>query len=359
MILASPTIEYLHQAYPSAKITLILRPEILPLVELCPHIDRFVTMPRYNLFGAWRKIRFAVKSFMFCFRHRLFRNAVSYVLHTTPYAQECVLSFVACARSRVGCINPEIRWSRLCFSEPVFPRGRHEVERIMSVGQKGSSCTLPALTLRAWLCDTDYEPARENLTDGIRYIAVGCNVTQDKHRRWPVHKYAETIRRFHEEHPQYQFVVVGGQNDKEFALELISLTGSYVKDFSGRLTLRESCAVLSHCDCFIGNDSGPMHMAAAVGTPVVEISGCPTGYPVDHHNAPERFGPYGVPSVICRPKRNRSLFESERASVKSGNMLGVCVNEAFDALQQLASGLFSGDSAQVPCRHLHKSGMVS
>jgi ADP-heptose:LPS heptosyltransferase len=67
------------------------------------------------------------------------------------------------------------------------------------------------------------------------------------------------------------------------------------------LTLRESAAVLERCQLFIGSDSAPMHLAAAVGVPCVEISCHPVAGDPLHNNAPERFAPWGVPSKVVRP----------------------------------------------------------
>ena len=53
---------------------------------------------------------------------------------------------------------------------------------------------------------------------------------------------------------------------------------------------------------YIGNDSGPMHMAAAVETPVVEISCHPETAPPEHANAPERYYPLVSPHRVVRPQ---------------------------------------------------------
>ena len=49
--------------------------------------------------------------------------------------------------------------------------------------------------------------------------------------------------------------------------------------------------------------AGPMHLAAAVGTPVVEISCHPLHGSVVHHNSPKRFGPFGVPHIVLQPEK--------------------------------------------------------
>ncbi|TIT44525.1 MAG: glycosyltransferase family 9 protein, partial [Mesorhizobium sp.] len=60
----------------------------------------------------------------------------------------------------------------------------------------------------------------------------------------------------------------------------------------GELSLESLLAVLEQARMFLGNESGPMHMAAAAGTPVVGLFGLTN---------PSRWGPVGVPSIALRP----------------------------------------------------------
>lgn len=89
-----------------------------------------------------------------------------------------------------------------------------------------------------------------------------------------------------------QVVVVGGPDDVELAEEIADacrLADPLVA--AGRTGLKQTAAILEQCDLFIGNDSAPMHMAQAVGTPVVALFG-----PTD----PGNFGPLGPHDVVVR-----------------------------------------------------------
>jgi ADP-heptose:LPS heptosyltransferase len=98
--------------------------------------------------------------------------------------------------------------------------------------------------------------------------------------------------------PRPAFVVVGGNDERDIAEQFRRLVSGRSINLAGRLSLKGTAAVLAQCRLFIGNDSGPMHLAAAMGTPVVTFFG---------PSEPFRFHPYGVPYKLlevdlpCRP----------------------------------------------------------
>ena len=86
-------------------------------------------------------------------------------------------------------------------------------------------------------------------------------------------------------------VFTGGEQDRDAVEEIISRMSSSPVNFCGRLNLLELGALFSRCALVISTDTGPMHLAAAMGTPVVALFG-PT--------APARTGPYGPGHVVVR-----------------------------------------------------------
>jgi ADP-heptose:LPS heptosyltransferase len=88
----------------------------------------------------------------------------------------------------------------------------------------------------------------------------------------------------------FRIALLGGRNDRDDSQQIILETGrEKVRNFSDLLSLEESAALLGYCQFLISNDTGIMHLAVAVGTPVVAIFG-PT--------SPGQIGPYDVNSYI-------------------------------------------------------------
>ena len=83
------------------------------------------------------------------------------------------------------------------------------------------------------------------------------------------------------------------------------MTENKIINTVGQTTLRQTAALLKHCSLFIGNDSGPMHIAAAMKTSVIEISCHPRSGDTCHPNSPTRFSPWGTESIVLQPEQHK------------------------------------------------------
>lgn len=126
-------------------------------------------------------------------------------------------------------------------------------------------------------------------------VAV-CLAAADVKRRWPVLNYSELICRLHRI-SCLKFAILGETPEQE---ELVYDDGRVV-DFRGKLTLRETVALLRRTSLFIGNDTGLMHIAAAVGCAVVEISSFARFGDVLSANSIDRFSPWSKEAIIVQP----------------------------------------------------------
>lgn len=146
------------------------------------------------------------------------------------------------------------------------------------------------------------------------------------YRRWPPDRFALLARAIHERMGATP-VVAGSAADVEIAERVVEGSGGVAVSVAGKTSVRELAAVSSLAAGFVGNDSGPMHVAAAVGTPVVGLFG---------PNTPERFAPRGAPARVlwarlpCSPCGQK---ECQRPSDPC--METIEVEEVFAALSSL------------------------
>jgi len=103
-------------------------------------------------------------------------------------------------------------------------------------------------------------------------------------KRWPAEYFADLVRQVSARFPELQFAILGGSEDRPLGEFISRAAPKKSLDLTGVLSLPEMVEWIRSCELMISNDTGPMHVAAALGKPVVALFG-PT--------EPRRTGPYG------------------------------------------------------------------
>ena len=94
------------------------------------------------------------------------------------------------------------------------------------------------------------------------------------HRDWPIENFAELVMLLAKQKPDAAFVLIGGPLNENKVQILASMLGKRLLNLTSKLSLRQSAAVINQLDLYIGVDTGPSHMAAALGTPSVVMFHC-------------------------------------------------------------------------------------
>lgn len=126
--------------------------------------------------------------------------------------------------------------------------------------------------------DTAVEGAQE------RFLAVNMG-GKVKEKDWGFDSWAELVTRFRDTTGAAGLVIVGAPDERERAERLIAAWGVGGVNLCGALSPRESAAALARARLFIGHDSGPLHLAASVGTAALGLFG--------DYNAPKQWHPFG------------------------------------------------------------------
>jgi heptosyltransferase-3 len=95
-----------------------------------------------------------------------------------------------------------------------------------------------------------------------------------KHRDWPIEHFVTLCRGITQQYPNARFVLLGSQLPKEKVAALKAVMGQRMVQAADRLSMRESGAIMSCLDLYIGIDTGPSHVAAGVGVPMVCLFHC-------------------------------------------------------------------------------------
>ncbi len=112
-----------------------------------------------------------------------------------------------------------------------------------------------------------------------------------ENKRWPVVHFAELVRALAQKIPDAQFAVLGGTDDRPLGEKICDAAPEKVLNLCGATTLPEMIEWVRRGDFLVTNDTGPMHVAAALGKPLLALFG-PT--------EPRRTGPYGQLQNVLR-----------------------------------------------------------
>jgi ADP-heptose:LPS heptosyltransferase len=312
LVLTTPFLRELRRSLTDAHITLVVKPETRALVEFCPYVDEVLTFKWEGrrwlapFQARWRALRFSARYLW----PRKFDLALVPRWDADRH-EAMTLGYLSGAPARIGYsirVNPT-KATLNRSSEPLLTYSitrtepRHEVERNLDI-LRVLGFAPSATNLEIWFTASDEGFVDELLSRSAdrsseRVVAVGIGAGAP-HREWPVEK-IEVLIRWLIHDRRSTVILVGGLREESRAHTLQELSKERLINAVGRTSLRQTAALLGRCDLFVGNDSGPMHLASVVGIPVVEISCHPRGGDPLGENAPERFAPWGISSCVLRP----------------------------------------------------------
>jgi len=310
VVLTSPLLRELRRNLPNADLTLVVRREIVPLVERCPYVNRVIGMPSSGrggrgelrrMFSAWKLSK-----------KRLWDLHLDLALlprWDMDAAGARLLAKLSGARWRVGFADPPLAPERLPPSPTssetfltqivVGEQGMHEAQRPLEL-LKSIGGRVEDERLEIWTDDADEMEAEKLLQDARRpLVGMGIAALADI-KRWPVERFAAVARHLVEKYGA-GIVLIGGPMDRELSKRMRDKLDFPVVDLVGRTTLRQTAAAIRRCAMYVGNDTGPLHMAAALGVPVVVVSCHPIGGDQASQYSAARFGPWRVPSRVVQP----------------------------------------------------------
>ena len=214
----------------------------------------------------------------------------------------------------------------------------HAVENLLeTVAPLGIDPRAADHSLKMLLVKEDLRQAEELLSrEGLLGRPAVALVPGASHplKSWPVGHFAKLVCRLSSE-LGVASVLVGGPRDRALAdAVLAESAGAGVVDLVGRASLRQSAAVLARCRLAVSGDTGPMHMATAVGARVVALLG-----PTD----PLRTGPVGEGHIVlqagevsCVPCRSLTCDHVPQKEC----MERITADAVFEAVKQVLSDIY-------------------
>ncbi len=268
-LFATPAIRALRGRYPHAEITALVYPTNAGILRSNSDIDNLMYWPTRQ---TWPGLRQVLKLF-WTLRRARFDLAVEFC----NYAWW--VTWVSGIRRRSEMNLPRMWW--LIPGAGREWRKKHAVEHYNdAVRRLGVEIGEGEMGLR--ICPTEEEEMRaQSWLDRYRVepgeMLVGIHPGGEGlwgHKQWGPERFAKVASGLHERMGgAVRILLMGGKEDAPLAAQISARTQAHVINATGQTTLGETAALIRKCALFVGNDSSPLHIAAATGTRVVGIYG--------------------------------------------------------------------------------------
>ena len=254
--------------------------------------------------------------------------------------RSAVLARWSGARTVYGVAEPREAPASLWYTRRVVARGRHVIEQNLSVAEALVGHRA-AMTPKELPCDLrndlpnelPKEPqAEQHISRQLAELGIGEFAILNPGagwgaKRWPAERYGEVAGKLADQ--GIASILNYGPGEEELVRAAEAASGGTARAMSSTIT--ELIALTRRARLFIGGDTGPMHLAAALRVPVVAIFG-----PTD----PARNGPYGTPSIVLRSAA--SVTSHARRAAPDEGLLAIGSDAVVAAARELLGGALKG-----------------
>ena len=293
VVQALPVLRLIKQHLPASKIYWWIDTKLAPLLEGDPDLAGLVYFHRRRWAAPqhWPEIADSIRWMR--------QQAFDWVIDLQCLMRSGVFAWLANGRLTVGLDEP--REGARGFYDLIVQRPSPQTHAVDWYLKTLSPLGVPAHWNFQWLPERPAlaEAVRQKWpADGTQWIVLQPGARW-LNKRWPAEYYAELLRQVSAHCPQMRFVVLGSDDERSLGEVIAGVAGPRCLDLTGKLSLPEMVEWLRRSELMVTNDTGPMHVAAALGKPVVALFG-PT--------SPCRTGPYrqlehvlqlGLPCVPC------------------------------------------------------------
>lgn len=284
LLVAVPALRAIRAGYPDAEITLIGLPWASSFAtRFGAYLDRFVAFP--GAAGIDEADYYAARTAAFLEHERVYGYDLVVQLHGSGRTSNAFCLALG-GHATAGYFDPTLGLPEgMTFAAP-YPADGSEVLRNLGIARLlGCPTDEPGASALEFPLTAEDHTAADELLAGLSHggplIAIHPGARAPA-RRWPAKRFAhvadELVRRL-----GARIVLTGGPGEEETARVVAEgMRAGLPLNLAGKTTIGSLAAVLARLDLFVGNDTGPAHLAEAVGTPTVRIFG-----PAD----PRRWGP--------------------------------------------------------------------
>ncbi len=293
-MLSTPVIKAVRDKYPDAYIAFCVEPHAFEIVEGNPYLNDVIVYDK----KAKHKNIFGIIRFIFKIKSKKFDMAI--ILHPTNRMN--LTCFLAGIPRRVGYDRKLgiLLTDRIPHTKQEGKK--HEMEYTLDVirhigiepSDKRLYMSLHKDTerkIKKIFQTHDIHPAPHKRGGIHKIVAINPDASCPS-KRWPIEYFSEVVDRLNKEYGA-KVIILGGPDSVESVRLLLGNIKTKAIDLTGKTSVSVLAGILSKSRLFISNDSGPVHIAVSVGTPVIAIFGRS-----DAGLSPKRWGPLGPSDIV-------------------------------------------------------------
>ena len=320
---ALPAVAALRQAHPKWHLGWAVEPRWLPLLSADDGQMPLVNRTHLVKAKEWARSPLRVKTLreISGLHHSLRAERYDICIDLQGAVRSALAGRLAGASRMIGESDPREWAARWLFGERVPTQGVHVIEQAVEVCAAAAgeplSPVLPPLPVK---CEAEIW-ANGVLNDvGLRPVVLLSPGAGWGAKRWPAERYGAVARELHQQ--DCMVLVNAGPEERSIAAEVVRASGDVAQ--APEFTLERLIALTRRVCLVIAGDTGPLHLACALGKPVVGIYG-----PTD----PRRNGPFGVPFRVLRHPESKR--DHTRHAEPEAGLLTITPQQVVEAANEL------------------------
>ena len=330
-----PSLDALRATYPDSRITWLIEEDAEQIIRNHPCLDNIIVSKRKTWMKSIFKPSTCLRTFgeIVSFIKGLRRKEYDLVIDFQGLFKSGILTLLSGGKRRLG-YDKTRELSYLFLNERVSPYNPdlHAVERYLNLIKcLGAEANSPRFLIPFNERDVEYVKGvlRDNEIDETKRIIAVNPGSGWETKLWDWEKFSSLCDKINDE-LYAKIVFTGGNNDLEMIEAIFSRMRSPALNAAGKMNLKQLACLLSLADMMITTDTGPMHVASAMKTPVVAIFG-PT--------APWRTGPYGNGHTVIRSSVACSPCFKKKCDTKKC-MTEITVDDVFSLVAEKLGYLY-------------------
>jgi len=318
IVLALPALSALRKSFPKAKISWLVRPEFAPLLKNHPYLNEIIVFDRKFLGKAWFNPRaFAALASLIW---RLNRSKFDAVFDLQGLFRTAIFAWLTGCRKRFGMAGAR-EFGHIFYTRKVSQDRDciHLVDYYLKIVSQAGACETQVQFLLPTDSVADVTVKKLLKAKGINTgyaVLVPGSAHADK--CWPVERFADLADRVSKQFG-LSIIATGSNSEKDTVERLKNLANVPIANLAGVTSIGELVSLLKGARLVVSNDTGPGHIAAALGVPVVLIFG---------RSNPARVAPYRRPNCVAAVEPDGRGFDADSTNPKH-DIKAITVDEVY------------------------------